>query len=157
MVGWWFQIKYRVTPTWVEVWLDWVRLGCRLGLVVTINVLERIKLTKDSDNTVQGVISKKTKFRSNQSQEQFLFDTGTSVSIIGEKVAQDNHIQVTRLNIPRNIYEASVHQLNIIGESEFYVKLPVLGKVKRQTCLVFRGVKVDREIFISCSMLKNGT
>ena len=30
------QTKYRVTPTWVEVGLDWVRLGCRLGWVVTI-------------------------------------------------------------------------------------------------------------------------
>ena len=84
----------------------------------------------------------------------FLFDTGASVSIIGEKVAQDNHIQVTRLNTPRNIYEASGAPLDIIGESEFYVKLPVLGKVKRLTCLVLRGEEVDQEILISCKMLK---
>ena len=69
-------------------------------------------------------------------------------------MAQDNHIQVTRLNTPRNIYEASGHPLNIIGECEFYVKLSVLGKVKRLTCLVLRGAEVDQEILISCSMLK---
>ena len=66
----------------------------------------------------------------------------------------DNQIQVTRLNTPRNIYEASGNPLDIIGESEFYVKLPVLGKVKRLTCLVLRGEEVDREILISCAMLK---
>ena len=60
----------------------------------------------------------------------FLFDTGASVSIIGQKVAQSNDLQVTRLNTPRNIYEASGHPLNIIGEWELYVKLSVLGKVK---------------------------
>ena len=30
-----------------------------------INILERIKLAKDSENTVQGLISKDTNFRSN--------------------------------------------------------------------------------------------
>ena len=34
----WFESNYRVTPTWVEFGLDWVRLGCRLGWVVTINL-----------------------------------------------------------------------------------------------------------------------
>ena len=40
-----------------------------------INIIEKIKLAKDSENAVQGFISKDTNFRSNQSQEQFLFDT----------------------------------------------------------------------------------
>ena len=40
-----------------------------------INIIENIKLAKDSENTVQGFISKQTNFRSNQSQEQLLFDT----------------------------------------------------------------------------------
>ena len=61
------------------------------------------------------------------------------MSIIGEKVAQDNQIHVTRLDTPRNIYEASGHPLNIVGECEFYVKLSALGKVKRLNCLVLRG------------------
>ena len=41
-----------------------------------------------------------------------------------------------------------------MSESDFYVKLPVLGKIKRLTCLVLRGKEVDREILISCQMLK---
>ena len=72
-----------------------------------INVLERIKLAKDSDNTVQGLISKNTNFRSNQSQEQFLFDTGASVCIIGWEVAKDNKLKINKLTSPRNIIEAS--------------------------------------------------
>ena len=41
-----------------------------------INIIEKIKLAKDSENTVEGYISKDTNFRSNKSQESFLFDTG---------------------------------------------------------------------------------
>ena len=60
-----------------------------------INILEKIKLAKDSENTVQGFISKDTNFRSNQSQEQFLFYTGTTVCIIGLEVARDNKLTST--------------------------------------------------------------
>ena len=66
-----------------------------------------------------------------------------SVNIIGQKVAKDNQINVTKLTAPRNIYEASGAPLDIIGESEFYVKLPVLGKGKQLTCLVLRGEDFD--------------
>ena len=103
-----------------------------------MRVVDSIRATKASENHVQGQLSNNLDFRKALT-EVFLFDTGASVRIIGQKVAQDNQIQVTRLNTPRNIYEASGAPLNIIKESEFYVKLPVLGKVKRLTCLVLRG------------------
>ena len=118
-----------------------------------MRVVVSIRAAKHSENHVNGQISHKLDFRQALT-EVFLFDTGASVSIIGEKVAQDNQIHVTRLDTPRNIYEASGHPFNIIGECEFYVKLSVLGKVKRLTCLVLRGAEVDREILVSCSMLK---
>ena len=100
-----------------------------------MRVVDSIRAAKHSENHVNGQISHKLDFRQALT-EVFLFDTGASVSIIGEKVAQDNQIHVTRLDTPRNIYEASGHPLNIVGECEFYVKLSVLGKVKRLTCLV---------------------
>ena len=34
------------------------------------------------------------------------------------------------------------------------MKLPMLGKIKQLTCLVLRGKNVDREVLISCQMLK---
>ena len=76
-----------------------------------INILEKIKLAKDSENTVQGFISKDTNFRSNQSQEQFLFDTGATVCIIGLEVAKDNNLKISKLTRPRNIIEASGRHL----------------------------------------------
>ena len=87
-----------------------------------MRVVDSIRAAKASENHVQGQLSNTLDFRKALT-EVFLFDTGASVSIIGQKVAQENHIQVTRLNTPRNIYEASGHPLNIIGECEFYVKL----------------------------------
>ena len=58
-----------------------------------INILEKIKLAKDSENTVQGLISKDINCRSDQSQEQFLFDTGATVCIIGLEVPKDNNLK----------------------------------------------------------------
>ena len=52
------------------------------------------------------------------------------------------------------IIEASGGQLDIVGETEMFVKLKVIGKVKRMKCLVLRGNQVDREILISGQMLK---
>ena len=96
---------------------------------------------------MQGQIYKSLDF-SKALTEVFLFDTGASVSIIGQQVAIDNQLHVNQLNTPHNIVEASGAKLDIIGESEFYVKLPVLGKIKRLTCLVLRGMEVDREVLI---------
>ena len=42
-----------------------------------------------------------------------------------------------------------------MGSCELFVKLAVLGRTKRLTCLVLRGNKVDREILISSQMLKS--
>ena len=109
-----------------------------------MRVVDSIRAAKASENHVQGQLSNTLDFRKALT-EVFLFDTGASVSTIGQKVAQYNQIQVTRLNTPRNIYEASGAPLDIIGESELYVKLPVLGKVKQLTCLVLREEEVDRK------------
>ena len=94
-----------------------------------MRVVDSIRAAKASENHVQGQLSNTLDFRKALT-EVFLFDTGVSVSIIGQKVAKDNQINVTKLTAPRNIYEASGAPLDIIGESEFYVKLLVLGKVK---------------------------
>ena len=91
-----------------------------------INIPEKIKLAKDSENTVQGFISKDTNFRSNQSQEQFLFDTGVTVCIIGLEVAREN-----KWRSPKNIIEASGRPLDIIGQFDFFIKLSVIGKIKK--------------------------
>ena len=45
------------------------------------NIIENIKTAKDTENTVQGYVSKNTNFRSNQAQETFLFDTGQGFKI----------------------------------------------------------------------------
>ena len=81
---------------------------------------------------MQGQLSKTLDFRKALT-EVFLFDAGASVSIIGQQVAKDNQLHVTQVTIPRNIVEASGAPLDIIGESDFYVKLPVLEKIKRLT------------------------
>ena len=119
-----------------------------------INILEKIKLAKDSENKVQGLISKNTNFRSNQSQEQFLFDTRATVCIIGLEVVRDNKLKINKLTSPKNIIEASGRPLDIIGQCDFFIKLSVLGKIKKVNCLVLRGNDIDREILISGKMLK---
>ena len=68
-----------------------------------INIIEKIKMAKDSENTVEGYISKDTNFRSNKSRESFLFDTGATVCIIGLEVAKDNNLKISKLKSPRNI------------------------------------------------------
>ena len=117
------------------------------------NIIENIKAAKETENTVQGLVSKNTDFRS-KNEETFLFDTGATVSIIGLQVAKDNGLKISKLRTPRNIIEASGGKLDIVGQCEFYVKLQVLGKTKRLNCLVLRGNNVDREILISGKMLK---
>ena len=102
---------------------------------------------------MQGLVSKNMDFRAAQS-ETFLFDTWATVSIIGLQVAKDNELLVNKLDTPCNIVEASGSRLDIVGSCELFVKLAVLGKIKRLTCLVLRGKNVDREILISCQMLK---
>ena len=52
-----------------------------------MRVVDSIRAAKHSENHVNGQISHKLDFRQALT-EVFLFDTGASVSIIGEKVAQ---------------------------------------------------------------------
>ena len=74
-----------------------------------MRVVESIIAAMASENHVQGQLLSNTLGFRKALTEVFLFDTGAAVSIIGQKVGQDNHIQVTRLNTPRNIYEAIGH------------------------------------------------
>ena len=76
-------------------------------------VVSSIKAAKASENHVQGQLSKTLDFRKALT-EVFLFDTGASVSIIGQQVARDNQLHVTKLTTPRNIVEASGAPLDII-------------------------------------------
>ena len=58
-----------------------------------MRVVDSIRAAKHSENHVQVQLSNTLDLRKALT-EVFLFDTGaSSVSIIGEKVAQDNHIQ----------------------------------------------------------------
>ena len=79
-------------------------------------------MAKDSENTVEGYVSKNTNFRSNQAREMFLFNTGATVSIIGLEVARDNGLKMSKLKNPRNIIEASGAKLDIVGQYKFYIK-----------------------------------
>ena len=52
------------------------------------------------------------------------------------------------------MHEASGAKLDIIGTADMFVKIRAIGKTKKLRCLIFRGSGVDREILISCKMLK---
>ena len=60
---------------------------------------------------------------------------------------------MNKLDTPHNIVEASGSRLDIIGKCKLFVNLPVLGKIKRRTCLILSGKEMDREILINCQML----
>ena len=115
--------------------------------------IDMIKNAKETDNNAQGLISNSTDFRSAK-LETFLFDSGASVSLMGEQMARENNLTIRRLAKPRNVHEASGAKLNIIGTCDMYVKLKVIGKTKQLRCLILRGSSVDREVLISCKMLK---
>ena len=118
-----------------------------------IAAIERIKSAKDNDNSANGLVSNNMDFRDAR-QERFLFDTGATACIMGEKIAQDNKIKIKRLAKPKNIHEASGAKLDIIGSATLFVKLESIGKTKKLTCFVLRGHSVDREILISIKMLR---
>ena len=65
------------------------------------------------------------------------------------------NLTIKRLDKPRNVHEASGAKLDIIGSCDMYIKLKVLGKTKHLRCLILRGRNVDREVLISCKMLKH--
>merc|ERR1712082_79689 len=114
--------------------------------------MEIIKNAKETDNSAQGLISRDTDFRSSN-WEIFLFDSGASVSIMGEIMARENKLTIRRLSKPRNVHEASGAKLDIIGTADRFVKIEPIGKTKKLRCLILRGRGVDREILISCKML----
>ena len=99
------------------------------------------------------MVSRSTDFRQAR-EEKFLFDSGAQVCIMGEIMARENKLTIKRLSKPRNVHEASGNRLDIIGTSDMWVKIAAIGKMKKLRCLILRGSGVDREILISCKMLK---
>ena len=99
------------------------------------------------------MFSKSTDFRQAR-EEKFLFDSGASVCIMGEIMARENKLTIKRLSKPRNVHEASYNKLDIIGTADMWVKIAAIGKMRKLRCLILRGSGVDREILISCKMLK---
>merc|ERR1712030_124140 len=45
-------------------------------------------------------------------------------------------------------------RLDIIGTADMWVKIPAIKTMKRLRCLILRGSGVDREVLVSCKMLK---
>ena len=82
------------------------------------------------------------------------------MSIIGLQVARDNNLRIKRLETPRKIIEASGGQLDIVGQTEMFVKLKVLSSfvVVMSSCIVSlpnRGI-VEWEVpgrFRCCGVL----
>ena len=59
------------------------------------SAIEMIKNARETDNSAQGLISRNTDFRDAKS-ENFLFDSGASVSIMGEIMARENKLTIRR-------------------------------------------------------------
>ena len=115
--------------------------------------IESIKKAKYNDNSGNGLISQNMDFR-NAKEERFLFDTGATACIMGEKMAKDNKIKIKKLEAPKSIHEASGARLDIIGFATLYVKLEAIKKIKQMTCFILRGHSVDREVLISVQMCR---
>ena len=73
-------------------------------------------------------------------EEKFLFDTGAQVCLMGETMARENKIKIKRLAKPKNIHEASGAKLDIIGSADMFVKLASIGKTKKLTSFILRGI-----------------
>ena len=69
-------------------------------------------------------------------------------------MARENKLTIRRLSKPRNVHEASGAKLDIIGTADMFVKIAAIGKTKKLRCLILRGSGMDREVLISCKMLK---
>ena len=69
-------------------------------------------------------------------------------------MARENKLTIRRLSKPRSVHEASGAKLDIIGTADMFVKIRAIGKTKQLRCLILRGSNVDREVLISCRMLK---
>ena len=60
-----------------------------------ISAIGIIKTARETDNSAQGLISRSTDFREAKA-ENFLFDSGASVSIMGEMMARENKLTIRR-------------------------------------------------------------
>ena len=87
-----------------------------------IDTTKCIKAARESENVIHGLVSHNTDFRSGQ-EECFLANTGATVSIVGLQVARDNKLKIKLLKAQCKIIEASGGQLDIVGETEMFVKL----------------------------------
>merc|ERR1712215_246906 len=115
--------------------------------------VESIKKAKYTDNTGLGLISNNLDFR-HANEETFLFDTGATASIMGEKMARENKIKIMNLNEHKSIHEASGAKLDIIGYANLFVKLQSMKTPKKLTVFILRGNSVDREVLISVQLCK---
>merc|ERR1712055_188672 len=118
-----------------------------------ISIIKRIKRARENDHSTIGIILKSTDFRKAK-QEKFLMDSGAQVCIMGELMAKENRLEIKSLTKPRNVHEASGRRLDIIGTADMWVKIAAIKTMKRLRCLILRGSGVDREILVSCKMLK---
>merc|ERR1712090_30356 len=84
-------------------------------------------------------------------RERLLMDSGAQVCIMGETMAIENRLEMKSLTKPRNVHEASGRILDIIGTADMWVKIAAIKKLR---CLILRVSGVDREVLISCKMLK---
>merc|ERR1711891_140605 len=115
--------------------------------------IKNIKKAKENDNSTMGMISKTTDFRKAKT-ERLLMDSGAQVCIMGETMALENKLEIKSLKKPKNVHEASGRRLDIIGTADMWVKIGAVRTMKRLRCLILRGSGVDREILVSCKMLK---
>merc|ERR1711891_34403 len=115
--------------------------------------IKNIKKAKENDNSTMGMISKTTDFRKAKT-ERLLMDSGAQVCIMGETMALENKLEIKSLKKPKNVHEASGRRLDIIGTADMWVKIGAVKSMKRLRCLILRGSGVDREILVSCKMLK---
>ena len=58
-----------------------------------------------------------------QTRKPFFFDSGASVSTMGEIMARENKFTIRRLSKPRNVHEASGAKLDVIGTADMFVKI----------------------------------
>ena len=68
-----------------------------------LSAIEKIKIARETDNSAQGLISNSTDFRQAKA-ERFLFDSGASVSIMGEIMAREKKLTIKKLSKPKNVH-----------------------------------------------------
>ena len=88
----------------------------------------------------------------NSRRLRFIADSGTGVPIIPIEIAEDHGLEVRDTDPDKpGCIGASGHDLEIIGQTEFWVKLEVMKRVKRVHALVAR--QSDDEILLDLNTL----